>query len=359
MKNSKISDIHLVTRPLQIPLTFIALGVFVYFLVVAKSLLLPLVMAVGFWYLINALAKRYAKIKLGVFKIPNFICYIMAITTLGLGISFVIDLVSRNISEVVQAAPTYQQNFELLFNKIVIALKLENQPSIKEITGYFDISNLLTSFAKIFTGIAGKTLIVFVYVAFLLYEQRTFDEKISYMTSSREKEKRLRAIIRSIDEKIQKYIWVKTIMSALTGGFSFIIMKWVGVDFAEFWGLVIFFLNFIPTIGSLLGIIFPAVLTLVQFDSIYPFVIVSIGLSIVQMGIGNFLDPRMMGESLNLSPLVILLSLATWGTIWGIPGMFLSIPIMVIVTITLSQFETTRPIAVLLSRKGQISPIEE
>lgn len=358
-KTTLNNQTQLAIRALQVPLTFIALGVFVYFLVVAKSLLLPLVIAIGFWYLINALAKRYAKIKIGSFRLPNFLCYIAAIATLGIGISFVIDLISKNISEVIQAAPTYQHNLEFLFNKTVASLKLENQPSIKEMIGYLSISDIITNFAKIFTGIAGKALIIFVYVAFLLYEQRTFNEKIAAMSTSKEQEKRIRAIIKSIDEKIQKYIWVKTVMSALTGGLSFIIMKWVGVDFAAFWGLVIFFLNFIPTIGSLLGIIFPALLTLVQFDSIYPFIVVSIGLSIVQMGIGNFLDPRMMGESLNLSPLVIILSLATWGTIWGIPGMFLSIPIMVIVTITLSQFETTRPIAVLLSRKGKISPIEE
>jgi predicted PurR-regulated permease PerM len=144
-------------------------------------------------------------------------------------------------------------------------------------------------------------------------------------------------------------------MSALTGGLSFMILRGVGVDFAAFWGLIIFFLNFIPMIGSLIGIIFPALLTLVQFDTYTPFVVVSLGLSAVQMLIGNFLDPKMTGDTLNLSPLVILLSLATWGMIWGIPGMFLSIPIMVIVTIVMSQFETTRPLAVLLSKRGHVN----
>ncbi len=351
------STLQLSLGSLQFPLTFIALAVFVYLLVVAKSLLLPMVIAIGLWYLINTLAKRYSKLSIFGYKLSGFMCFIAAIASLGLGVAFVIELISRNISEVIQAAPTYQHNMELLFDDAVIALKLENQPTIKEMIGYLDVSAIIKGFAKLFTGIAGKALIVFIYVAFLIYEQRTFSNKITAISSSPTQEEKIRSTLKNIDNKIQTYLWVKTLMSALTGGLSFVIMKWVGVDFAEFWGLIIFFLNFIPTIGSLLGIVFPALLTLVQFDSIYPFMIISMGLSAVQMGIGNFLDPRMMGESLNLSPLVILLSLATWGTIWGIPGMFLSIPIMVIVTITLSQFETSRPIAILMSRKGQLSSL--
>lgn len=357
MPASKKNNLSL--HGVQFPLTFIALGVFVYLLITAKSLLLPLVMAIGLWYLINAIAKRFAKLELAGFKIPEFFCYLGAIATLGAGIYMIIDLVSRNIAQVVETAPHYQANLELLFHKVITMLNLENQPSIKDIAGYLDVGNMIKGIAKTFTGIAGTALIVFVYVAFLLYEQRTFDQKIKSMASTPTQEKHIRAILKSIDTKIQTYLWVKTVMSALTGGLSFAVMKWVGVDFAEFWGLIIFFLNFIPTIGSLLGIIFPALLAIVQFDTMGPFFIVSIGLSSIQMGIGNFLDPRMMGESLNLSPLVILLSLATWGTIWGIPGMFLSIPIMVIVTITLSQFEGTRPLAVLLSRQGRIHESEK
>lgn len=338
----------------KFPLAFLALGLFVYILIQAKSLLLPLVMAIGLWYLINAIAKRFARLDIGGFKIPGFFCYLAAIAALGAGIYLIIDLVSRNIAQVVETAPLYQAKLEIMFDQAVKALKLEDQPSIKDIAGYLDVGNIIKNIATTFTGIAGTALIIFVYVAFLLYEQRTFDEKIKSMATNKTQEKRIRNILESIDTKIQTYLWVKTVMSALTGGLSFVVMKWVGVDFAEFWGLIIFFLNFIPTIGSLLGIIFPTLLTIVQFDTMGPFLIVSVGLSSIQMGIGNFLDPRMMGESLNLSPLVILLSLATWGTIWGIPGMFLSIPIMVIVTITLSQFQSTRAIAVLLSRHGRI-----
>jgi len=342
-------------RAMNSSLGFIVLFLFVYFLSVAKDLLLPLVIAIVLWYLINALAKRYARIKISHFGLPSFVCYILAIMTLGTGIWGVSELISRNMAEVVQAAPAYQQNLEEITQKLLATLKLNGEAEIATLNDYVNVGSIISAIAKSFTGIAGKTIIVFVYVSFLLLEQRTFNQKISAMISDEKREIKIRSILKSIESKIQLYIWVKTLMSALTGGLSFIVMRWVGVDFAEFWALIIFFLNFIPTIGSLLGIIFPALLTLIQFDTYYPFVVVSMGLSAVQMGVGNFLDPRMMGETLNLSPLVILLSLAVWGTIWGIPGMFLSIPIMVIVTIMLAQFDTTRPIAVLLSKDGKIS----
>ncbi len=346
-------------KALQFPIGFIALGLFIYLLVMAKNIILPLVMALGLWYLINAIAKRIHRIKIADFQLPNFVCYTSAIALLAYGIYLIAGLVGRNIDNVVKRAPVYQQNLQIMFDDIIEKLDMDEQLTIKDVTGYIDVNHILRDLAGTFTGIAGTAFIVFVYVAFLLYEQRTFDRKIAEMASSKKQEKRIRAILHNIDSKIQTYIWVKTLMSALTGILSFLVMKWVGVDFAEFWGLIIFFLNFIPMIGSIMGVIFPALLTLVQFDTLAPFFYIAFGLTGIQIAIGNFLDPRMMGQSLNLSPIVILMSLSVWGAIWGLPGMFLSIPIMVIVTIILSQIPSTRPYAVMLSQNGELSPLEE
>jgi len=341
-------------RSVHIALGFIVLCFVFYILNVGRALFVPLVVAIGIWYLINALAKWYHHFHIGKWRIPLKLCFLVSILTLSAGIWGVIDLISDNMARVVVAAPTYQANLETLFIALLAELNLNAQPTIEQITQYIDLGNMAGGLARVFTGIIGKTIIVLVYVVFLLIEQRTFSQKIARMIDDDKQENRVRAILANIDAKIRLYIGVKTLMSALTGALSYLVLKWVGVDFAAFWGLIIFFLNFIPMIGSLAGIIFPTLLTLVQFDTYTPFIITSIGLSSVQMLIGNFLDPKMMGDTLNLSPLVILLSLAMWGMIWGIPGMFLSIPIMVITTIMLSQFSTTQPIAVLLSKRGQI-----
>lgn len=128
----------------------------------------------------------------------------------------------------------------------------------------------------------------------------------------------------------------------------------VGLDFATFWGMLIFFFNYIPTIGSILATAFPSVLALIQFDSPLPIIAVIGGITATQMMIGGFLEPRLLGSSLNLGPLVILLSLGLWGSLWGIPGMFLCVPITVIAVIILSHFPQTRTIAILLSGDGNV-----
>ena len=127
------------------------------------------------------------------------------------------------------------------------------------------------------------------------------------------------------------------------------------VDFAGFWAVIIFLLNYIPTIGSLLGILFPALLALVQFDTFVPFLIVTPSLAVIQVFIGNFLEPMMMGSSLNISPFATLVSLAVWGSIWGMPGMFLCVPITVIAMIIFAHFPRTRPITVMLSTDGRVA----
>ncbi len=153
---------------------------------------------------------------------------------------------------------------------------------------------------------------------------------------------------------MQRYFAIKLFVSALTALGSYAIMKIVGLDFAETWALLAFLLNFIPNIGSAVATILPSLVALVQFDTVGPFLIVAIGISAIQFCVGNFVEPPLMGRSLNLSPLVIILSLTFWAFVWGIVGMFLSVPIMVMVLIVCSHVPAWRPVAVLLSGDGRI-----
>ena len=121
---------------------------------------------------------------------------------------------------------------------------------------------------------------------------------------------------------------------------------------------MIFLLAYIPTIGSLLGVVFPALMALLQFGGGSEFLTIAVGLGAAQLVIGNVLEPRMMGKSLNLSSLVVIISLAVWGSIWGVTGMFLSVPITVLLMIVLAEF-VNRPIAILLSADGKSDPCKK
>jgi predicted PurR-regulated permease PerM len=165
-------------------------------------------------------------------------------------------------------------------------------------------------------------------------------------------------ILNKIDYSLGKYVTLKSAISLVTGALSYFALEIIGVDFAFFWAFLIFLLNFIPNIGSLVATLFPALIAGLQFGDLEQPLLVLVSVGAIQLLVGNFLEPRLMGDSLNISSLVVILGLAFWGALWGIVGMFLSVPIMVMLVIILSQFQSTRGVAILLSDKGDIDKIK-
>lgn len=341
-------------------LGFIVVCLVVYLLHIAAAIMIPFVIALCLWYLINAIARGMSNLPLGGFKLPRFMCFLMAIMSIVVGVWFVLDLINNNLQMVRAAIPQYQQRLEVLLPALLERVGLEKEAFIHDLRQYINLTAVFTTLVATFTGLAGKTLVVMFYTGFLLYEQRFFNRKIAGMFQDAETESRVRNILKNIDIKIQRYIWVKVVVSAATGILTYLSLAYFKVDFNQFWGLMAFVLNFIPYIGSLLAIAMPSTIALIQFgnDLSLVFTIV-LTLGVIQITLGSIIDPRMLGDSLNISPIMIIFSLAAWGMIWGIPGMFLSIPILAMVVITLGQFPKTRPIAVLLSKTGDLDRQEQ
>jgi AI-2 transport protein TqsA len=276
----------------------------------------------------------------------------LAILTLCAILTGVGTLISRNISDVMIAAPHYQENFQPIIQKVMLWLNLDHEPTFEEIKSYLDLGKIITVLAQSFTGIAGKALVVVFYTGFLLYEQKYFNRKIINMIADQQTEDQIRVIIHKIDVRIQKYIGIKSLVSAIDSILTYLILTYFQVDFAEFWGLMAFFLHFIPYAGSFIALTLPSAIALIQFGDPMVFAMVLGSLSLSHAFLGHVLDPYLMGNNLNLSPIFIISSLAMWGMVWGIPGMFLAVPILAIVTIILSQFPKTRPVAILMSKTG-------
>ena len=157
-----------------------------------------------------------------------------------------------------------------------------------------------------------------------------------------------------IEQSVTSYLGLKTFTSLLTGGLSYIALLFIDIDAPAFWAFLIFLLNFIPTVGSLVATAFPVLFCLLQFGGFREAIIVLIAVGVIQILVGNLLEPRLLGSSMNISPLVAILSLSIWGVLWGVVGMLLSVPITVIMVIIFAQFESTRPVAIMLSEKGRI-----
>jgi AI-2 transport protein TqsA len=171
--------------------------------------------------------------------------------------------------------------------------------------------------------------------------QRSFNEKRASKVSQ---------VIHNIDSQIQRYLAIKTVVSFFTGLFALIVLVLFGLDFAILFGFLTFVLNYIPNVGSFFATGFPVIIAFFQFDSAWPAFWILIILTLIQQLMGNFIEPRLMGEGLGLSPLVILFFLFFWGWLWGIPGMILSVPIAAIVKIVCSNIPELDFIAVFMSR---------
>ncbi|MEM1217220.1 MAG: AI-2E family transporter, partial [Bacteroidota bacterium] len=191
---------------------------------------------------------------------------------------------------------------------------------------------------------------------FLLLEESTFGLKHRlFFQGDKAEYENGKALLNEIDQSFGSYISIKTLTSFITGLLSFILLLILDVDTPLLWAFIIFLLNYIPSVGSLIATVFPCVIAVLQTGNLWDGLWVLLGVGVIQLVVGNFLEPRLMGNTLNISPLVVLLSLIGWGAIWGVLGMVLSVPIMVMLIIVFSKFEATRGVAVILSENGKVA----
>jgi predicted PurR-regulated permease PerM len=201
-------------------------------------------------------------------------------------------------------------------------------------------------------GFATTAFLVLIYVGFLLASRQGFDRKARRLFASAEDRQSAAAVFLRIRDGVERYLWIQTVTGGIIAFGSWAVMTALDLDNALFWAFLIFILSYVPVIGGFIGIVAPPIFALVQFDTWWQAAVMLAGLQIINFIVGNIFLPRMQGRSLNVDPVVLLLSLAFWGTLWGLPGMFLSTPLAVTAMVILAQFGATRWIAVLLSGDG-------
>ena len=193
------------------------------------------------------------------------------------------------------------------------------------------------------TAALSSFLVISLIVIFTLFEAASFGPKVRAAFGSAGAEARF---ARAMHE-IQHYMGIKTVISLATGLLIGIWVGVMGVEFAVFWGLVAFVLNFIPNLGSIIAAVPTTLLAMVQIG-VGRALLVALGYLVVNMVIGNFIEPPLLGRRLGLSTLVVVLSLVFWGWVWGPVGMLLSVPLTMVVKILLENTEEFRWVAVLL-----------
>ncbi|GAB4518298.1 MAG: AI-2E family transporter [Parvularculaceae bacterium] len=323
---------------------------------IGAGVLVPLVIAAFLSFLIVTFKNLICEIPVIGKKLPGWLGFLIAFLAIAIGFFLLVQIIRSNVAALIADAPEYQRKLIALLDRVqALAPPGVIDDSLwQELRRNIRIGGVLSEVAEPLRRLAASAFTIFLYTGFLLAERGSFAKKIAAATASPDRTKSVNEMIDDISFRIRQYLSIKTFTSALTAILSYVVLLMIGVDYASFWAVLIFVLNFIPIIGSIVAVAFPVLLTIVQFGSLSTFLIALAALTGVQQLVGSIIEPRLLGASLNLSPLVILLSLAIWGAIWGVAGMLLCVPIMVAAMIVLAQFDSTRAIAVFLSSNGEV-----
>jgi AI-2 transport protein TqsA len=331
---------------------FIVLISAITILVVGKSLLIPFILGLLIWFLIVEFRALIIKTPFLGKKLPKWlwtlIASIILFTLFGLAVNVLVD----NIALLSKKIPSYEENLIVVSQSVNNSIGFDALARIRHYAGDFELTKILSPLLNSLTDLFANGFMVVLYVLFLFLEESVFRQKLQQLFTKDHHFEEASEILEKINQSTSRYITLKTIISLITGVASYFALLFIGVDTPIFWAFLIFIMNYIPTIGSLIGTLFPAFIALLQFGNLGHFFAVLSIVGIIQVIVGNFIEPKVMGNTLNLSTLVVIISLSFWGAVWGITGMALSVPITVILVILFAQFKATKPIAILLSEKG-------
>lgn len=327
-------------------------------LYVARDILVPVAFGVMALYVVLGSARLLAKVPVLGPAAPEWLRLTLATLVIAGALVLLVGVATDSVDRLLQRVPQYQAQLVALVQQGAAVLGIESEPSWDSIRqavmAQVNLQRLAGSTLGWAASLVGTLVVVALYVAFLLVERRHFDAKIGQLAPDPGRAARIRRVVADINRRIGTYLALKTLLGVLLGLASWIILAAMGVELAPFWALLVGLLNYVPYVGSILGVALPALFALLQFGDLKTALVLTGALSLVQFLNGHLLDPYLMGSSLNLSPFVILVSLTVWTALWGLPGAFLAVPLTASIVMVLAQFGGSRPIAVLLSKKGEV-----
>ena len=306
------------------------------------GIFVPLVIALLLSFVFSPLVSLLVKI-----KIPRFLA-ITLVLLIFLTAGFLLGLiVYSSIGSLVREFPRYQSRITSLLSETLRELDLP-AGVVNEINIAGRISSAFFQVSSDFMSFAGSFTVVLIFLLFLLMEKPYLRKKVNNALKDNTT-RRIAIIFAHINGQIGRYIGVKLLVSSLTAVVVYIAFRFIGVDFPFIWAVLTFLFNFIPSIGSVAITVLSAIFAVLQFlpdwQSIFA-VVISMGSA--QFIIGNVLDPKLLGDRLNLSPVVILFSLLAWGWLWGIAGLFLAVPLTVAIKIVFENIPGLEPIGILM-----------
>jgi len=346
---SKCSDSKTFEKTKQI-----FLGIFLFVLVTfvlktASSVTIPLAVSFFLFLILNPLVNRLEKA-----RVPRWLAISLVICLLIVIYALIFLFLTVAINSFIAKVPKYINRFEEIFSnfgdQVSPYLGLSPAAVFTDLVDWKSmLITTLTSASGSILSILSTSFLIFIFVLFLMLERQSLIPKFKAALPS-SSGLRAAVVFERINRQVSRYLIIKVVISLITGVLFYIGALAVNLDFAVIWGVLAVLFNFIPSIGSVIITLLTIIMATIQFFPDYVRIIyVAVIMTMIQMIMGNIVDPRFQGSRLNLSPFVILVALIFWGYVWGIVGMFLSVPIMAVVHIVCDNFPGLKPVAVFIS----------
>lgn len=326
------------------------------------SVTLPLMISLFCFFILSPFVNRMEKA-----GFPRWLAILLAMTVLVCVFLLAIVFFSFALNTLISEIPHYAVRISMLISRfdhwVTDLLDMNSGLSFLDtlsVNWQGLALNVLSNVSGSAVSIFSYAFLVFIFVLFLLMERQSLIPKMK-IAMPNHGWIRWAVMFERINRQISKYLTVKSLISLCTGVLFYLAAIATRLDFAFMIGVLAFILNFIPTIGSILITLITILIAIIQYFPDYASILyVTVLMASIQIVLGNILDPRVQGNRLNLSPFIILVSLALWGYIWGVIGMFLAVPITAALQILFDNVETLKPVAILMgSGKQYRKQIEE
>lgn len=335
---------------------FTAFAVLIGWLLVAgRNVILPLVISVMITYVLLGAAKSLRRMT-PFTVLPVWVSYFTVLVLAGLSLTVIVLVAVANLRQIAINVPQSQTQILAAIGSLGADFGFDGAPTwdtLRSMTiNRLDLPALSLSLLSSVAAIVGNTVLILTYVAFMVAERGPLKNRISKIIPDDTERGLTREVFDRINAQIVRYLSTKTLINIVLGVISYVLMLIVGVDNAVFWAFMIAVFNYIPYVGSLAGVVVVVVYVLLITVNVPITILTGILLTVAQVFVGNIVEPKVMSRSLNLSPLVVLVALVVWSSLWGLPGAIIAVPMTSILLIVLSAFDGTRFIAVLLSGEG-------
>ena len=324
--------------------SFAAIIIIIYGLQMAKALLVPFLVAV-FLALITVRPMLWMQSK----RVPAILAALTIVSTIMLVLAILAAILGTSIADFTAALPSYQERLDVIIKGAFdfISEHVKGDDAIQSLSDMIDpgwamglAATILNALKDVLTNI----FLIFFTMIFILLEASTTETKVTAAFGrSDESIARLGVFLTNLGN----YLRIKTIVSLATGLLAGLLTWSIGVDFPLLWAMLAFLLNYVPTIGSIIAAVPAVLLALVQLGPSEASA-TALGFAAINVVFGNFLEPRLMGYGVGVSPLVVFVGLVFWGFIFGPVGMLLSVPLTMTLKMGLESDERTRWIAILL-----------